>query len=124
MKEFSFIVGQEAGSLAGIAAALGEEHVNIEGIAGVNVLEEAVIRMVTDDLSKTRTVLRNQGVDYEENETLSIDLANHPGNLATLLQRLATENVNILSCYAAVERNTLLLTVDQVDRTKEILRID
>jgi len=34
MKEFSFIIGNCPGSLVEIAEILGNEHVNIEGIAG------------------------------------------------------------------------------------------
>jgi hypothetical protein len=54
VKEFSFLVGNCPGALVEIAEALGNEHVNIEGIAGLTVLEEGVIGLVTDDHGKTR----------------------------------------------------------------------
>lgn len=123
MKEFSFLVGNCPGALVEIAQALGNEHVNIEGIGGLTVLEEGVIGLVTDDPSKARKVLRDVDVDFEEREALVIDLPNHPGELATLLDRLSRERINVLSCYPAVEKNRVILTVDQVDRAKEILRI-
>jgi hypothetical protein len=123
VKEFSFLVGNCPGALVGIAQALGNEHVNIEGIGGLTVLEEGVIGLVTDDPGKARKVLRDVNVDFEEREALVIDLPNHPGELATLLDRLSRERINVLSCYPAVEKNRVILTVDQVDRAKEILRI-
>ncbi len=123
MKEFSFLVGNCPGALVGIAQALGNEHVNIEGIGGLTVLEEGVIGLVTDDPGKARKVLRDVKVDFEEREALVIDLPNHPGELATLLERLSRERINVLSCYPAVEKKRVILTVDQVDRAKEILRI-
>ena len=43
MKEFSFLVGNCPGALVEIAEALGNDHVNIEGIGGLTVLEEGVI---------------------------------------------------------------------------------
>ena len=36
---------------------------------------------------------------------------------------MSRERINVLSCYPAVEKNRVILTVDQVDRAKEILRI-
>ncbi len=123
MKEFSFLVGNCPGALVAIAQALGNEHVNIEGIGGLTVLEEGVIGLVTDDPGKARKVLRDVNVEFEEREALAIDLPNHPGELATLLDRLSRERINVLSCYPAVEKNRVILTVDQVDRAKEILRI-
>lgn len=123
MKEFSFLVGNCPGALVEIAEALGNDHVNIEGIGGLTVLEEGVIGLVTDDPGKARKVLRTAEVDFEEREALVIDLPNHPGELATLLGRLSTERINVLSCYAAVEKNRVIMTVDQPDRAKEILRI-
>jgi hypothetical protein len=123
VKEFSFLIGNCPGALVGIAEALGNEHVNIEGIAGLTVLEEGVVSLITDDPGKARKVLQEKNVDFEEREALVIDLPNHPGELATLLNRLRHDQINVLSCYAAVEKNQVVITVDQLDRTREILRI-
>jgi len=123
LKEFSFVIGNCPGSLVGIAEALGAAHVNIEAIGGVTVLEEGVVGLVTDDPGKTRSVLREAGIDFEEHEALALDLPSHPGELATVLRRLADESINVLSCYAAAERNRLMLTVDNVEATKQILRL-
>ncbi|UCF10399.1 MAG: hypothetical protein JSW65_01585 [Candidatus Bipolaricaulota bacterium] len=124
MKEFSFLIGNCPGSLVEIAEVLGAERVNIEGIGGATVLEEGVVGLVTDDPGKTRKVLREAEIDFEEHEALAIDLPNHPSELATLLRRLADERINVLSCYAAVERNRLILTVDDVESTKRILHLE
>jgi len=51
-----------------------------------------------------------------------VDLPNHPGELASLLGRLSSEGIDVLSCYVGVERNKVVLTVDQVDKAKQILR--
>lgn len=123
MKEFSFLMGNCPGALVEIAAAMGKEHVNIDGIAGLTVLDEGVISIVPDDAAKARKILKDRNIDFEEREALVIDLPNHPGELATLLDRLRHDQINVLSCYAGVEKHQVVITVDQVDRTKEILRI-
>jgi len=123
VKEFSFLIGNCPGALVGIAKALGDEHVNIDGIAGLTVLEEGVVSLMVDDAGKARKILKDRGIEFEEREALVIDLPNHPGELGTLLDRLKIDHINVLSLYPSVEKAQVVITVDQVDRTKEILRL-
>jgi hypothetical protein len=123
MKEFSFLIGNCPGALVGIAAAMGEAHVNIDGIAGLTVLEEGVISVMVDDADKARKILKDKGIDFEEREALVIDLPNHPGELGTLLDRLKVDSINVLSIYPSVEKHQVVITVDNVERTKEIFRL-
>ena len=124
MKEFSFLMGNCPGALVEIAAELKKEHVNIEGIAGLTVLEEGVISLVTDNPDSARKILKDLDVDFEEREALVMDLPHHPGEISTLLGRLKEDHINVLSIYAGVEKNKLFFTVDQVDKTKQILRLE
>ncbi len=123
MREFSLMLGNEPGALARIARTLGEQQVNIEGIAALTVLEEGVVSVVTDDPDKTRKLLRGMDQEFEEREALVMDLSHQPGQLASLLGRLADEGINVLSCYWTVEKHQIVFTVDLVERTKEILRL-
>ena len=123
MKEFSFLIGNCPGALVEIAVALGSEHVNILGIAGLTVLEEGVVSLITDEDGKARKVLRSMEIDFEEREAIVMDLPNHPGELGTVLDRLKQEHINVLSLYAGVDKAQLVFTVDQTERAKEIFRI-
>lgn len=124
MKEFSFLKGNCPGALVDIASELKNEHVNIEGIAGLTVLEEGVVSLVTDNPGSTRKILKEQGIDFEEREALVMDLPHHPGEIATILRRLNEDHINVLSIYAGVEKNKLIFTVDQLEKTKKILRLE
>lgn len=123
MKEFSFLIGNCPGALVDIANELKQEHVNIEGIAGLTVLEEGVVSLVTDNPGSTRKKLKELGIDFEEREALVMDLPHHPGEIATILRRLKEDHINVLSIYAGVEKNKLIFTVDQLDKTRQILRL-
>ena len=123
MKEFSFLVGNCPGALVDIAEALGAEHVNIEGIAGLTVLEEGVVGLITDDAGKARRVLKDKKIEFEEREALVIDLPNHPGELASVLARLSAEGVNVLSLYSVVGKHQAVFTVDQLDRAKGVFHL-
>ena len=124
MKEFSFLIGNCPGALVEMAVELKKEHVNIEGIAGLTVLDEGVVGLVTDNPGTARKLLKGMGIDFEEREALVMDLPHHPGEISTLLGRLKEDHINVLSIYAGVEKNKLIFTVDDVDKTKQILRMD
>jgi hypothetical protein len=124
MKEFSFLIGNCPGALVEMANLLKAEHVSIEGIAGLTVLEEGVVSLVTDNPGTTRKILKDLEIDFEERETVVMDLPHHPGELATLLSRLKEDHINVLSIYAGVEKSQLLFTVDQLEKTKQILRLE
>lgn len=124
MKEFSFLMGNCPGALVEIAAELKKEHVNIEGLAGLTVLDEGVISLVTDNDGSARKILKDLNVDFEEREALEMELPHHPGEISTLLGRLKEDHINVLSVYAGVEKNKLIFTVDQVEKTKKIFRLE
>jgi len=124
MKEFSFLIGNCPGALVEMAGLLKQDHVNIDGIAGLTVLEEGVVSLVTDNPGTTRKKLKELEIDFEEREAIVMDLPNHSGELATLLGRLKEDHINVLSIYAGVEKSKLIFTVDQLDRTKQILRLE
>ncbi|MCX7844966.1 MAG: amino acid-binding protein, partial [Candidatus Bipolaricaulota bacterium] len=64
-----------------------------------------------------------KGIEFEEREALVMALPHQPGQLASILTRLADEKINVLSCYCTVEKNQIVLTVDKVDRAKAIFRL-
>jgi len=123
MKEFGFVVEYGPGSLADLLQLLAEEHVNVEAIAGIESDGTGLIRLIPDSPQKAAAVLRGLGIAYEEREALVIDLPNHPGELAALLDRLGKDGVDLLSCYAGVERNRLFLTAAQLEQAKRILHL-
>jgi hypothetical protein len=123
MTEFSFIVAYEPGSLVGFLNTLAEERVNIEAIAGITADATGFIRLTTDNPEATRDVLHGLGMGFEERPTLELEVPNQPGELATLLDRLAKEGIDVLSCYGGVERNKLFLTVDRLEEAKRALHV-
>lgn len=123
VQEFTFYLGNRPGALLEVVAALAEENINIEAIAALTVLDEAVVAMVTDAPDRARKLLKRMNVDFEEREALSLSVPHQPGQLAIILDRLAREGINVLSCYFAVEKNLLIFTVDDLAKAKAIFRL-
>ena len=96
MKEFAFTVGGEPGSLFKVVDALGQAHVNIDGIAGIAQADSGVIRLVTDNPSKARDILRSLALAFDEAEAILIDLPNHPANTRNDLLYRTSKNCAIV----------------------------
>jgi hypothetical protein len=122
MREFQLTVRNQPGSFAKVAAALAEVGVGIEVAAGMGRRGEGLIRLVADEPSKARDVLRSLGVSFEEKEVLVVDVGTHPRELAAVLDRLAAADINVESVYAAVGRNKLILAVDKLEQAREALK--
>jgi hypothetical protein len=120
MREFQLTVRNQPGSFAKVAAALAEVGVGIEVAAGMG--RRGEIRLVADEPSKARDVLRSLGVSFEEKEVLVVDVGTHPRELAAVLDRLAAADINVESVYAAVGRNKLILAVDKLEQAREALK--
>lgn len=121
MREFTFLLGNRPGAPLAVAAAPAEERADLEAIAASTVLEEAAVSPVTGTPDKTREVLRRLGVDCEEREALSLSLPHQPGQLASILDRLARDGIDVPSRCFAAEKTVLVFAVDDLARAKAIL---
>ena len=63
---FTVQLEDKPGSLARVAAALGEAGVNITGIVGVAEDTDGALMLTTSDPSKTRQAFESLGLPFEE----------------------------------------------------------
>jgi len=63
---FTVELEDKPGSLARVAAALGERGVNITGIVGVAEDTEGALMLTTSDAGKTRQAFDSLGLPFEE----------------------------------------------------------
>lgn len=72
---FTVQLEDKPGSLARVAAALGERGVNITGIVGVAEDTDGSLMLTTSDAAKTRQAFESLGIAFEEHgdETNEMD---------------------------------------------------
>jgi hypothetical protein len=100
MKEITVIAGNELGSLAAVAEALGSTGVNIEAISAYGVDDRAVFRILTSDsTSAVRALSKLPKVKVHEADTLIYRMVNRPGELGKMARKLANRGVNLESLY-------------------------
>ncbi len=99
--QFEFTLPDRAGLLAEVAAALSAAKVNIVSICAYSMQGTAQFMLTADSPAKTRKALAGMGVTVEEKPVLAVTLANKPGELEKVAQKLADAGVSIQEMYGS-----------------------
>lgn len=125
MREFKVSLSNRPGELANLAELLGNKGINIASVAGVSEGEKSsVVALITEDVGSTRDALRAERFQFEEEELLSVDLEDKPGELAAVARKLGDAKVNIESLYLLDKREEsvqLALEVDNKEKAEGVL---
>jgi len=125
MKEFKIFVKHKPGELARVAETLAGRAVNIKAIASESIGEEALLRVVTNDVNTTTKALNESGTKYAQNDILTVSLIDRPGELAKVAKKLGKAKINIESIYILGQKEgktELALVVDDMKKAGELLR--
>lgn len=125
VKQLSIFLENKPGVLARLCQTFSDEKVNIEGLSVSDTVDHAVVRLVTNDPDKARSVLEAAGVLVVETDVLSLALPDKPGQLASIAKTLSKGKVNIEYAYGTTEADggTLILRVSDIKKAKKILKL-
>jgi hypothetical protein len=123
-KQISVFLENKPGRMANVLSALAREKVNLTALTVMDSHEHSVLRLVADDLNKTRQVIRSLGTPFAETDVVVVELRNQVGALAHVCELLAAEHVNLEYAYcSAGGRNGKTLGVFKVSNTEKALRV-
>jgi hypothetical protein len=94
------------GTLAEIATVLGNTHVNILGFLLTTSGRRGSVKLVVDDVEKAKEALEEADFLYTQHFVLHARLPNVPGALGRFATRLAAKNINIISGYQTIEKDS------------------
>jgi hypothetical protein len=89
---FTVQLDDKPGSLARVAAALGQRQVNITGIVGVAEDTDGALMLTTSDPAQTRAAFAELGLPYEEHDP---DGGFAPDRLPEVQRGLADRGMNV-----------------------------
>src|SRR5512147_494436 len=93
--ELKIRVDDRPGVLGEVAAALGEKKVNLRAVNAWVEGTQGVLRLVVDKPAAAKKVLAAKGYAVEEREVLELDLADKPGELGRVGQKLGAAGINV-----------------------------
>jgi hypothetical protein len=122
-KQVSVFLENKPGRLGKVLSALAREKVNITALTVMDSHEHSVLRLVADDLARTKQVLQTLGTPNTETDVLLVELKNQPGALARVCEQLGNEHINIDYCYCSSGgRNGRVLGIFKVSNMEKAMR--
>lgn len=125
IKQLSVFLENKPGVLGRLCETFADEKINILGMSVSDTVDHAVVRLVTNNPSKARTLLEDAGVLVVENEVLALSLADKPGMLADVARKLAKAKVNIEYAYGTTDKSggVLILRVSDTKKAQKTLKV-
>lgn len=99
MTQFSVFLVNKPGVLSQVCRELGKAKINIVALAMMDAVEHGVFRLIVEDPERARPVLSHLNIPMTETEVLVVPMANRPGALADICEKLNAAHVNISYMY-------------------------
>jgi hypothetical protein len=100
VKEISFSLGDRVGLLAEVTTVLAKAKVNINALCAYGMEGNAFFMLTTSSNAKAKKALAPLGVAIEEKDVVQVEMANKPGELQKVAQRIADAGIDIEYVYA------------------------
>jgi hypothetical protein len=100
-KEIVVRMADDIGVLNELSKILAEKGLNILAMSCWVEGDEAVIRLVTDDMLRTGDAIREHGYTMKEGDVVLVDAQHKPGILRHVADTLARHKINLSHLYAS-----------------------
>jgi hypothetical protein len=126
VKQLSAWVEDRPGALGRVADALGERKVSIRAFMASSIDGRGFVRMVVDRPAVAKKVLAANGWAMTESEVVEVTVADRPGALGQVADRLGAAGVNIDYAYLGnsglARQVNLYLAVNDLKKALATLR--
>ncbi|GAM11571.1 hypothetical protein OR1_03887 [Geobacter sp. OR-1] len=104
VEQISIFIENKSGRLAEVSRILGDAGVNIRALSLADTSDFGILRLIVNDREKAITILKGKGFTVSKTEVVAVEVPDQPGGLASILQVLDSEAINVEYMYAFVER--------------------
>ena len=125
IRQISVFVENKKGSLVKITDTLAKENVDLRAMSIADTQDFGILRLIVSDTDKAIEVLRKEMCIVTETQVVGARLRNEPGALATVVQVLSDNDINMEYMYAfngsTPHHAYLVLRVDDNKKVEELL---
>ncbi|MDR2197628.1 MAG: hypothetical protein LBO07_06680 [Coriobacteriales bacterium] len=113
--QITVFLENEKGRLAALAHTIGEAGISMHALTVADTSEYGVVRIIADTPTRVHTILSEKGFRVALTKVFAVEVPDHAGGLATLLDALDRADLNVEYAYCFALAN---------DRAVDVLRID
>ena len=103
-EQISIFIENKSGRLAEVTQILGEAGINIRALSLADTSDFGILRLIVNEQERAKTILKEKGFTVSKTEVVAVEVPDHPGGLARILQTLDGASINVEYMYAFVER--------------------
>ncbi|BDG06288.1 ACT domain-containing protein [Anaeromyxobacter oryzae] len=125
-KQISAWVEDRPGMLGQVADALGEKGISIRAFMATAMDGRGFVRVVVDKPAAAKRIFAKHGWKTTEDEVVEVTIADRPGALGNVADRLGAAGVNVAYAYVGTAKSAskvnLYLAVPDVKAALRVLR--
>ncbi len=126
VKEITVFAPDRVGLIADVSEALAENNVNIDSISVETSEGNAIIRIITpsEDEGDAKEALEKEGFKTFESDVLVLNMADKPGELASVSRKFAENGINIENVFLLSKqgaKSVLAFKVSDYDKAKALM---
>jgi len=99
-KQISVFLENKSGRLAHVTKVLGDAGINIRALSIADTSDFGILRLIVNDPVNAHKILKEAGFTVSETEVIAVRMPDSPGGLASVLDQMSDENLNIEYLYA------------------------
>ena len=126
VEQISVFLENRPGGLEQVTGILKDAGINIRTLTLADTSDFGILRMIVNDVEKTVSVLKEQGLRVSRTIVVAVEVPDRPGGLHGILQVVAKSGINVEYLYAFVERSgenaVMIFRFDAPDKAIEVLK--
>ncbi len=126
VKQISVFVENKPGRLSKLTRTLADSQIDIIAICIADTVDFGILRCIVDDPDKAVEVLKKSGFTASMTQVLAVELSDEPGGLATVLEYLSADEIDVEYIYSFVhsrkDKALILFKVNKPEKAIEILQ--
>ncbi|MEN6324910.1 MAG: ACT domain-containing protein [Syntrophomonas sp.] len=123
-KQISVFLENKAGRLSHVTRVLGGAGINIRALSIADTSDFGILRLIVNDPDQAYKILKEAGFTVSETEVIAVQVPDSPGGLATVLEQMTTENLNIEYLYAFLgttgDDALVIFKVEDINRARNM----
>lgn len=120
VKQIAVFLENKSGRMAEITSVLAQNGINIRAMSLADTADFGILRLIVNDTDNARQILKDNGFTVGMTEVLVIEVVDKPGGLASVLQTIKENDLNIEYMYAFTQKSgetgLIIFRFDEIDK--------
>ena len=121
--QITVFLENDKGRLAALCRALGDEGISMHALTVADTAQYGVVRIIADNPKQAYEELNEKGFRASLTKVFAIEVPDHAGGLATLLDAFDEANINVEYAYCFAADGGKAVDVLRIDNKEEAEKV-